>query len=192
MSTRRRQWLALAGGGVLHHLWVGPAAAQAPGVQTRVPAASAMAEAAGSPAPADNTAGLAAGTAGAQDDAALAAAFRAAVQRFTGGAPLREGRVRLTIPQLVENGNAVPVSLAVPELPPGTAVRRLALFTQRNPQPEVAVFALGPGAGRAEVHTRIRLATSQGLLALAELDDGSCWQQPVDVVVTMAACVEGG
>ena len=61
-----------------------------------------------------------------------------------------------------------------------------------TPQPEVAIFQLGPLAGRAMVATRMRLATSQTIVALAQLADGSVWQQRVEVVVTLAACVEGG
>jgi sulfur-oxidizing protein SoxY len=119
-------------------------------------------------------------------------ALRAAIAAFTAGAPLRNGRVQIEIAALVENGNAVPVLLRVAS--PMTAadhVRRLALFTERNPDPGVAVFTLGPASGRAEVATRMRLATSQTVVALAELSDGSCWQQAVEVLVTLAACVEG-
>jgi sulfur-oxidizing protein SoxY len=117
--------------------------------------------------------------------------LQAALRNFTAGAPVREGRVRLDIAPLVENGNAVPVTVAVDDAAPGS-VRRLALFTERNPQPEVAVFELGPLAGGARVDTRMRLATSQQVLALAQMADGSFWQQRVSVVVTLAACVEGG
>ena len=118
-------------------------------------------------------------------------AVQAAIVAFTGGSPVRDGRVRLDISPLVENGNTVPVSISVPGLD-GAGVRRLALFTERNPQPEVAVFQLGLLAGRAWVATRMRLATSQTVVAMAQLADGSCWQHRVDVVVTLAACVEGG
>jgi sulfur-oxidizing protein SoxY len=121
---------------------------------------------------------------------ALDAALAAALASFCAGAPLREGRVTLDIAPLVENGNTVPVTVAVPDAEPAQ-VRRLALFTERNPQPEVAVFTLGPLAGRAAVATRMRLATSQAVVAVAELADGTCWQQRVQVVVTLAACVEG-
>jgi sulfur-oxidizing protein SoxY len=69
-------------------------------------------------------------------------------------------------------------------------VRRIALFTERNPEPGVIVFHLGPHSGRAEVATRIRLASSQSVLAVAQMNDGSCWQSAVDVVVTMPACAE--
>lgn len=118
--------------------------------------------------------------------------WRAALTALTGGATPRSGRVRLEIAPLVENGNTVPVTLAVDS--PMTAadhVRRVALLTQRNPQPEVAVFTLGPGCGRAQIATRMRLATSQTVLGLAEMNDGSWWQAGVDVIVTLAACVEG-
>ena len=70
-------------------------------------------------------------------------------------------------------------------------MRRLALLTERNPQPQVAVFTLGPACGRAQVSTRMRLATSQTVRALAELSDGSWWEQDAEVIVTLAACVEG-
>jgi sulfur-oxidizing protein SoxY len=123
-------------------------------------------------------------------DAALNPALNAALMAFSQGTPLRDGRVTLDIAPLVENGNTVPVTVAVPGAEPGE-VRRLALFTERNPQPEVAVFTLGPLAGRAMVATRMRLATSQAVVAVAQMADGSCWQQRVTVVVTLAACVEG-
>jgi sulfur-oxidizing protein SoxY len=117
--------------------------------------------------------------------------MQAAIAAFTGGGVVREGRIKLDISPLVENGNTVPVTVSVPgfEAP---AVRRLALFTESNPQPEVAVFTLGPLAGRAQVATRLRLATSQTVVALAQMADGGVWQHRVEVVVTLAACVEGG
>ena len=117
--------------------------------------------------------------------------LQTAVTAFAAGAPVREGRVQLEISPLVENGNTVPVTVSVPDAE-AVSVRRLALFTERNPQPEVAVFTLGLLAGRARVATRMRLATSQTVVALAQMADGSVWQRRVDVVVTLAACVEGG
>lgn len=119
-------------------------------------------------------------------------ALREAVNAFTGGVAPRPGRVRLELAELVENGNAVPVTVNVQS--PMTEidhVRRIALFTERNPDPGVAVFHLSPRNGRASVSTRMRLATSQQVVALAMMSDGSCWQAAMDVVVTLAACVEG-
>ena len=115
-----------------------------------------------------------------------------AVLGFARGAPVREGRVALEIAELVENGNAVPVTVTVSS--PMTAsdhVVALALFNERNPQRDVFSARLGPRSGRARVSTRIRLATSQKLVAVARMNDGSCWSRSVDVIVTLAACIEG-
>ena len=115
----------------------------------------------------------------------------AVIRSFTGGATVTEGRVKFEIAPLVENGNAVPVKIEVDS--PMTAeshVRRIAMFTEKNPQPEVAVFHLGPRAGKAQVATRIRLATSQIVVALAELSDGTFAISRTNVVVTIAACIE--
>jgi sulfur-oxidizing protein SoxY len=109
-----------------------------------------------------------------------------ALRDFAAGRPLQQGRVRLDIAPLVENGHAVPVRLWVE----GRA-RRLALVAEGNPLPEVIACELGEACHRAELSTRIRLARSQRVVALAELLDGSCWQQAYEVVVTLAACVEG-
>lgn len=120
-------------------------------------------------------------------------ALQAAVAQFSGGRAPRDGRVTLSIDALVENGNAVPVAVAVDS--PMTAadhVQRIAIFTVNNPQPEVVVFHLGPRSGRAQVATRMRMATSQPVLALAVMNDGSVWRHSVEVVVTLAACLEGG
>ena len=62
--------------------------------------------------------------------------------------------------------------------------------TEKNPQPHVVSVKLGPRAGRARLSTRIKLADSQQVTALAEMSDGSLWTESADVVVTLAACVE--
>ena len=118
--------------------------------------------------------------------------LRAALARFAGGAVPVEGGVHLDIPEMVENGNAVPVTVRVDS--PMTAtdhVVAIALFTGRNPLPEVAEFQLGPVNGVARVSTRIRLATSQKVVAAARMADGRVRTRQVDVLVTLAACVEG-
>jgi sulfur-oxidizing protein SoxY len=115
-------------------------------------------------------------------------AMRDAMRAFAPGAVPREGRVTLDIAPLVENGNAVPVTISV-DAP--VRVQRIGLYTERNPLPDVVQFELGPRVARPVVGTRIRLATSQQIVALALLTDGSCWMSKVDVVVTLAACIEG-
>ena len=117
--------------------------------------------------------------------------LQAALGRFAGGAVVREGRVEFDLPELVENGNAVPVTVTVTSpMSESDHVTAIALFTGRNPLPEVAEFTLGPRAGRARVATRIRLATSQRVIAAAKLSDGTVWTRSVDVLVTLAACIE--
>jgi sulfur-oxidizing protein SoxY len=69
-------------------------------------------------------------------------------------------------------------------------VQRIAVFTELNPQPEVLVFHLGPSSGRAVVATRMRMAQSQTVTALAQTSDGRFWRHRVDVVVALAACLE--
>ena len=123
--------------------------------------------------------------------AAVPGTLDAAVAAFARGADVRAGRVRLDVAALVENGNTVPVAVTVDS--PMTATDRvvaIAIFNEKNPERDVAVFALGPRAGRASVATRVRLATSQKLAAVARMSDGSCWSHTVDVIVTLAACIE--
>ena len=118
--------------------------------------------------------------------------LQAAVDAYTGGAQVRPGRVAVDVAALVENGNVVPITVAVDS--PMTAadhVTKIALFNERNPERDVARFQLGPRAGRARVSTRIRLATSQRLVAVAAMSDGTWWSGSAEVVVTLAACVEG-
>jgi sulfur-oxidizing protein SoxY len=114
-----------------------------------------------------------------------------AIAAFAAGASVREGRVDFDIAPLVENGNAVPITVKVDSpMSEHDHVRAIAVFNERNPQRDVGVFHLGPRAGRAQIATRIRLATSQKLTAVAQMNDGSCWTCTVDVIVTLAACVE--
>jgi sulfur-oxidizing protein SoxY len=118
--------------------------------------------------------------------------MRGAIRDFIGEAQVRAGRIKLDLPPLVENGNAVPLTVSFEG--PMTAqdhVKAIAVFNQKNPQPNVATFHLGPRSGRAAVSTRIRLADSQTVTAIAQMSDGSFWSDSADVVVTLAACVEG-
>ena len=115
-----------------------------------------------------------------------------AIQSAFGEAPIRPGKVKLDLPPLVENGNSVPLTVTVDHpVTPESFVKTIAIFNEKNPQPNVATFHLGPRAGVARVATRIRLADSQKLVAVAELSDGTFWSGSADVIVTLAACVEG-
>ena len=114
-----------------------------------------------------------------------------AIAEFAKGQRVQTGRVKLEIAELVDNGNVVPVSVSV-DSPMSAAdhVLQIALFNDRNPQRDVVRFSLTPASGMAQVQTRIRLATSQQLVALARMRDGSQWSHHVDVLVTLAACIE--
>jgi sulfur-oxidizing protein SoxY len=123
--------------------------------------------------------------------AATPASMASAMEAFARGAPVRPGRVALTVPALVENGNAVPLTIEIDSpMTEGDHVKRIAVFNERNPQPNVATFELGPRAGRARISTRIRLGDSQRIAAIAEMRDGSLWSGTADLFVTLPACIE--
>jgi sulfur-oxidizing protein SoxY len=112
-------------------------------------------------------------------------------RRWANGVAITEGRVTLAVAPLVENGNTVPITVRVDSaMTEADHVTEIIVFNEKNPQRDVARFTLSPANGRAQVSTRIRLATSQQLVALARLRDGSLWSQHVDVIVTLAACIE--
>jgi sulfur-oxidizing protein SoxY len=122
---------------------------------------------------------------------ATPAMLAAAIRNVVGEAPVQTGKVKLEIPPLVENGNTVPMTVSVASpMTPDDYVRSIHVFNEKNPQPNIGNFYLGPRAGRAQVSTRIRLADSQKIVAIAHLADGSFWSVSVDVVVTLAACTE--
>jgi sulfur-oxidizing protein SoxY len=130
--------------------------------------------------------GLAAGGA-----RATPAAMNEAIRRITGGAPAAKGKVRLDVPPLIENGNSVVLTVTV-ESPMTDAeyVKAIHVFAPRNPLPNVISVYLGPRAGSASFKSRVRVADSQTLLAIAQLSDGSFWSDGVDVIVMLPACGE--
>jgi sulfur-oxidizing protein SoxY len=122
---------------------------------------------------------------------ATPAMLASAIRQVVGDALVRTGKVKLDVPPLVENGNTVPMTVSVDN--PMTAenhVKSIHVFNEKNPQPNVGNFHLGPLAGRAQVSTRIRLADSQKIVAIAKLSDGSFWSASIDIIVTLAACTE--
>jgi sulfur-oxidizing protein SoxY len=122
---------------------------------------------------------------------ATASEMQDAIRKVTGGKPLNPGKVTLELPPLSENGHVVPMRVAVASpMTQADHVRAIHVFTEKNPQPNVASFRLGPRAGRALVQTRVRLADTQSVIAIAEMSDGSFWTASANVVVTLAACLE--
>jgi sulfur-oxidizing protein SoxY len=119
------------------------------------------------------------------------AGMRAAIRKLTGDATIHPGRVTVDLPPLVDNGNTVPLSITV-ESPMSEAdhVKGIHVFSEKNPEPVMVRFGLGPRAGRARVATRVRLADTQTVVAVAEMSDGSFWSGSVNVVVTISSCLE--
>lgn len=123
---------------------------------------------------------------------ATPASMRAAIRRVVGETPVTKGKVKIDLPPLIENGNAVSLTVAVES--PMTVedhVKAIHVFTEKNPQPNVISVQLGPRAGRATFSSRIRLADSQKVIAIAQMSDGSFWSDEIEVIVTLAACLEG-
>jgi sulfur-oxidizing protein SoxY len=122
---------------------------------------------------------------------ATPAMLNSAIRNVVGEAPVRAGKVTLDIPPLVENGNTVPMMVrVVSPMTENDYVKSIHVFNEKNPQPNVGNFYIGPAAGRAQVSTRIRLADTQKVVAIARLSDDTFWSASVDIVVTLAACTE--
>ena len=122
---------------------------------------------------------------------ATPAMLASAIRSVVGTAVVQTGRVKIDVPPLVENGNTVPMTVSVASpMTPDDYVKSIHVFNEKNPQPNIGNFYLGQRAGRAQISTRIRLADTQKIVAIARLSDGSFWSASADVVVTLAACTE--
>ena len=113
---------------------------------------------------------------------ASAATVEELTAAFTGGAAPGSGGITLTAPEIAENGNTVPVSVSAP------GAVAIILLATGNPEPAVATFTFGPAAGSQMAATRIRLAKTQDVMALAKMADGSIVQAQATVKVTIGGC----
>lgn len=114
-----------------------------------------------------------------------------AIKKITGGASIREGKVTLVIPPLVENGNLVVLKVSVDS--PMTAndyVKTIHVIAEGNPLPNIFTVYLTPRSGTANITTRVRLADSQRVWAIAQMNNGSFWQGSAETLVTLSACTE--
>lgn len=114
-----------------------------------------------------------------------------AIKKITGGATIKEGKVTLTIPPLVENGNLVVLKVSVDS--PMTAndyVKTIHVIAEGNPLPNIFTVYLTPRSGTANITTRVRLADSQKVWAIAQMSNGSYWQGSAETLVTLSACTE--
>jgi sulfur-oxidizing protein SoxY len=113
------------------------------------------------------------------------------IRKLVGTKSITEGKVKLNVPPLVENGHLVPLNVSVDSpMTDADHVKAIHVFTERNPLPEMVTFRLGPRAGRASVATRTRMADTQNVVAIAEMSDGSFWSGSAHLIVTLAACLE--
>lgn len=104
------------------------------------------------------------------------------IAAFAGGADIMEGGVNLEAPEIAENGNTVPISVDAP------GAVAIAVFASGNPTPGVATFNFGPLAGAQSASTRIRLAGTQDVVAVAKMADGSVHRASSTVKVTIGGC----
>lgn len=111
-----------------------------------------------------------------------AAGLDEAIKDFTGGADVTEGGIDLTAPEIAENGNTVPVEVMA------EGATAITLFATGNPTPAVATFKFGPLNPSQSASTRIRLATTQDVLAIAKMKDGSFRSAKSTVKVTIGGC----
>lgn len=116
-----------------------------------------------------------------------------AIRETVGAAEVKRGRVTIEAPRLAENGNSVQIIVkADSPMTVADHVKTISVFSEKNPIATVARFHLGPRAGVAKVSTSIRLAATQTITAVATMSDGSHWAGDAEVVVTLAACLDGG
>lgn len=116
----------------------------------------------------------------------------AAFKTYVGGRRVSTGRLKLDVPRIADNGNTVPVKIQMTgPFAAGAEVRSVHLFSEKNPVAQMAVFHFPVALPRIELESRVRLAGSQRLAAVATLADGSLHAATADIVVTVSACLDG-
>lgn len=121
--------------------------------------------------------------------AADAAATQKNIMAFTGGKTPKSGMITLTAPEIAENGNTVPVSVSVAsKMTEQSYVQSVMLLAEENPNPGVATFHFTPMSGEASATTRMRLARTQNVIAVAKMNDGSVFMDKKQVKVTIGGC----
>ncbi len=105
-----------------------------------------------------------------------------AITEFTGGAEMGEGVITLTAPEIAENGNTVPIGVDAP------GAVEVSIFADGNPEPKVATFNFGPLSASRGASTRIRLARTQNVVAVAKMEDGTFQMVSAEVKVTIGGC----
>jgi len=115
--------------------------------------------------------------------------FQDLINKFTGGKQAAEGKVKLDLPEIAENGNTVPMTVTVDSpMTEQSYVSEVLVVADGNPRGGVATFRFSPASGIAEANTRIRLAATQNITAVAKMNDGSFFTTTKQVKVTIGGC----
>ncbi len=115
--------------------------------------------------------------------------FEDVISQFTGGKTPAEERVNLDLPQIADDGNAVPMTITVDSpMTEEDHVTDILVVADGNPRPGVATFHFSPANGIAEVGTRIRMAQTENIIAVAKMNDGSVFMAKKEVTVTVGGC----
>jgi sulfur-oxidizing protein SoxY len=111
------------------------------------------------------------------------------IKKFTGGKAATEGRVRLDLPEIAENGNTVPMTVSIDSpMTDQSYVTDVLMVADGNPRGGIVTFHFLPASGVAEANTRIRLAETQNVIAVAKMNDGSFFMTSKQVKVTIGGC----
>jgi len=111
------------------------------------------------------------------------------IKKFTGGKTAAQGRVKLDLPEIAENGNTVPMTVMVESpMTEQSHVTEVLVIADGNPRAGVVTFHFSPASGVAEANTRIRLATTQDVIAVAKMNDGTFFTASKQVKVTIGGC----
>lgn len=111
------------------------------------------------------------------------------IKTFAAGKELQEGKVKLDLPQIAENGNTVPMTVTVESpMTEQSYVTEVLVVADANPRGGIVTFRFTPASGVAEANTRIRLAETQNVIALAKMNDGSVYKASQEVKVTIGGC----
>jgi sulfur-oxidizing protein SoxY len=111
------------------------------------------------------------------------------IKKFAGGKEPAKGKVKLDLPQIAENGNTVPMTVSVESpMTEQSYVSEVMVVADANPRAAVITFRFTPAGGVAEANTRIRLAETQNVIALAKMNDGSVYMTSQEVKVTIGGC----
>lgn len=112
-----------------------------------------------------------------------------AIKEFAGGAEVGSGKLTLVAPEIAENGNSVPIAVSVESpMTEDDYVESVVIYAEGNPRPEVITFNFSPISGEASASTRMRLAKTQNVVAVARMNDGSVVSDTRNVKVTIGGC----